>query len=98
MSEIYNNFLAKKELIRSKEDILLIDSVVSAIKNNGLFSDERYVEDKEKAGIKQLTFKDIVTSKEFYQLMPEIVQNIIVPEIEYAPMISNILFKEIPVP
>ena len=85
-----------KKVVKSADDLKLIRTLTDAISNNGLYTDDYKSEDK--ATVRQLGFKDIMTTKEFYQLMPEVVENILMDTIPYEPLISNLLFQEVPVP
>lgn len=97
MSEIITRFAKEKKIVRTKEDLEIRDMLTQTLCNDGLFADDKATNEKE-AGIRQMSFKDIVNTKEFYQLMPEVVENVLVPELEYQPIISNLLFQEVPVP
>lgn len=85
----------EKKLVRTADDMNTIKSVADAITNNGLFLESA---DSDKASLRQLSFKDIITSREFYQLMPEITEKILLDTVPHQPLISNLLFQEIPVP
>ena len=97
MSEIINKFAKEKKIVRTKEELEIRDMLTSTLLNKGLFSDDGVTGEAE-AGVRQMSFKDIINTKEFYQLMPEVVENILIPELEYQPIISNLMFQEVPVP
>lgn len=94
MADIKKLFEDKK-VVQTADEIKMISSLASAVTNDGLFVDEA---SGDKRVIRQLGFSDIITSKEFYQLMPEVVERILMDTVPYQPIISSLLFQEVPVP
>lgn len=108
LSDLIGN--KKKSVIYNQEQIETVDRLTSAFKLDGLMpivknvkktqvvdGVETEVEVPERA-IGRLDIKDVISTKELYSLMPEVVTNIMLDAIEPAAVISSNLFTEVPVP
>jgi len=94
----------KKTVVFDAAQVRNIQHLTSAFNNNGLVpvtttvKSEDGKEDIVTPAIGKVSFKDVLSTKELYSLMPEVVTNILVDTIEPEATISQNLFQEVQVP
>lgn len=97
LSDLISN--NKKSIVYDSRQLSDIRRLSSAFKNNGLMSIVKTDSDGTVSpAIGRFNFKDVISTKELYSLMPEVVTNILLDTIEPSAVISNNLFTEVPVP